>query len=422
MAKLSVISYANYHDKRSWGDPYDKIHPDTPPHKLPKVTGTSVSTQYKHRKWFCRQYFQRRGYHIQHTVANSVLFELRIGKNGGLLDSKGKLWVPANSNSSYSNNCIDFRWEARRDRWDKESFVIDGTKNKTVADLFEAAISKANQSIKPYDIQYDKRMKLLSFRTWLYKYTKGKVDYRRDTWKIASSFSNIKLTNAHTNMSMDRTTLTTLAYPFLLVDRQAFIDKLQRADKPDTFLGTCYNVAYAKFKHTFQLRRLTNFFCWNKRKHVYGWARHLAVEPYAPTLPSGSSQQFVRSKPVYVGRYDNHARVMVDTYGRDNLYGSLLVLRIGDKIFLYRDLSYPSRTFPYMDGVDVAFTDEDREWNIPDVFDHRTWDPYEINNWIDGDLIKSIRDRNAKHVRNKLKHLLEVDPNYIEHNHVPSNN
>ena len=105
---------------------------------------------------------------------------------------------------------------------------------------------------------------------------------------------------------------------------------------------------------------------------------------------------------------------MTETYGSTNYYGMLNVIVVRGLVFIHRDLSYPARTFSYCDNLEVEFTDEDREWNVPDVFDHRTWDPYEINNWTVTSLVASIRKKNNEFVRTKIIDLLDNDPTFLE--------
>jgi hypothetical protein len=81
--------------------------------------------------------------------------------------------------------------------------------------------------------------------------------------------------------------------------------------------------------------------------------------------------------------------------------------------YVFRDLSYPARVFPYLGSQDIEFTDEDREWNIQEVFDHRLWDPYETSNWQVTDTLKQMREKNKAHVREKIKRLLKEDPSFF---------
>lgn len=413
MAKIKVTPFKDYHDKIDWGEPYNSIDPDTPPHKLTDPVGRRHTFAHRHRRWHCLQYFSRRGFNLSAHMASRILFALKIGQNGGLVDTSGMLRLPANSQATYSSNYVLFKWEQRRARWNKSAFVIDGKKNETIADLFEAAIAKANRAIKPYDITFDKRMRLLSFRKWLYEYTRGKVDYRSATWKVKSAFTRVKLADAGARMSMKRAVLASCAYPFLLQDKSTFIYKFQRTD-PTTYRGACYTVVYAKVTDTMIIPRVTNFMCWTLNNGYKGWIKYLSTEPFAPNLPSGKSQQVIRSFPVYMGKYDNPARAIANSHNPTNLYGRLDVISVRDYVFVYRDLSYPATTFSYLDDQEVEFTDEDREWNIQEVFDHRTWDPYEINNWSGSDLITSIRKKNKKHVSTKIRHLLDTDPTFLE--------
>lgn len=355
-------------------------------------------------------------------MPGKVLFDLRIGTNGGLVDSSGVLHFPANSHANFSSNYVFFKWKTRRARWNKDTFIVDGKANKTITDLFEAAISKANRSIKPYDIKFDKRMKLVSFRQWLYVYTRGKSDYRNDTWKIAQSFSRQKLRDAGARMSMSRVLLASIVYPFVLNDQQTFVNRFQRSKDPKAFIGTCYRLAYAPIENSYQLPRITNFISWNINKRTHGWAQYLTVHPYAPALPKGVSQQIIRSFPVYTGKYDQRARSLAEGFSPDTLYGVLMVISVRSMYFVYRDLSYPAKTFPYLGRQEIEFTDEDREWNVPEVFDHRTWDPYEVNNWLNTKLVSDIRNKNRKHVRSKIAELLDNDPTFLEHsiNQLPS--
>lgn len=412
MANVKVTPFKDYPDKRKFGEPYDSIHPDTPPHTLPPMKNTLFSKNYQHRRWFCHQYFSRRGYNLD-TIANHILFALKIDRNGGLVDTQGVLRYPANSHASFSNNYIVFKWETRRARWSKSPFVINAKKSDTITDLFEAAISKANRSIKPYEKRYDKRMKSVTFRNWLFKNSRGKIDFRTYSRTVKKHFSIVKLADAGARMTLSRTIFTAMAYPFLTQDRLTYNSHFQRKRHSNDYDGACFALAYATPKHTFRIPAHTNFISWNMKRHNTGWVKYLSSFVYAPNLPSGQSQQVVRSFPIYMGKRDNPARVLAESYGQTNLYGRLCVFIVRKHMFTYRDLSYPASTFSYMDNQEVEFTDEDREWNIPEVFEHRTWDPYEINNWTGSDLIRSIRKKNLAHVKSKVKHLLDTDPTFL---------
>ena len=344
MASVKVTPYSEYGDKRTWKKPYCHIDPDTAPQNLPPVVKTSKSQEWQHRVWHCIQYFTRRGYNIPASIDRRVLFSLRISKNGGLVDSRGRLVIPANSQAIHSNNYIEFRWDSRRTRWGKRTFEIDGKKNESVVDLFEAAIAKANSSIKPYEITYDRRIKLVSFQRWLFEYTKGVVDFKNKTRQITNRFSNQKLRDAPRRMSITRATKACLMYPLLTSDADTFAVRFQRTDDPQFFKGVCYRLLY-DHKQTGSIIPVSNFMVWNTRRRLVGWADYLSTIHWSPPLPSDESQQIITSNPICTGRFQKRAAFVVKRYQQTNLYGMINSMFVDKKFYVFRDLSYPARTF-----------------------------------------------------------------------------
>lgn len=413
MANVKVIPYSEYGDKRTWKSPFSDIDPDTAPHTLPPVTKSSDSIEWQHRAWHCIQYFNRRGYNIPATMNRRKLFELRLSKNGGLVDSRGRLVIPANSQTIHGHNYIEFRWDARRIRWGKRTFEVDGKKHETVEDIFEAAIAKANSSIKPYDITYDRRVKLVSFQRWLFEYTKGAVDIRNKTRQIQNKFSSQKLKDAPRRMSLPRATKACLMYPMLTKDASTFATRFQRPDDPDFFRGVCYRILYGTEPiHSVEL--VSNFMVWNNRRRLLGWLDYLSQIHWSPQMPSDQSQQTITSNPVCVGRFQKRAAYLVMRFQPTTLYGMINSIHVDKQFYVFRDLSYPSRTFPYIPVDEMEFTEEDYQWNIPDVFTHRMWDPYQLSNWEDNKLFTQLRAKNAKHVRQLIRKIRQQDPTYFE--------
>lgn len=413
MANVKVTPYSQYVDKRTWKPPYCDINPDTAPHTLPPVTKSSRSLEWQHRSWHCIQYFNRRGYNIPTNIDRQVLFELRLSKNGGLVDSRGRLVIPANSQSAHGNNYVEFRWDARRLRWGKRTFEIDGKKHDSVEDLFEAAIAKANSSIKPYDITYDRRVKLVSFQRWLFEYTKGAVDIRNKTRQILNRFSNQKLKDAPRRMSIDRATKACLIYPMLTKDADTFATRFQRADDPEFLQGVCYRLLYDDSPVT-RVVSVSNFMVWNTRRRLLGWLDYLSQVHWSPQLPTDTSQQIITSNPLCVGRFQKRAALTVNRFQPTTLYGMVNSIFVDKLFYVFRDLSYPARTFPYIPVEDIEFTEEDRIWNIPEVFTHRMWDPYQLSNWEDNKLFAQLRVKNTKHIRQLIRKIRQEDPTYFE--------